>query len=173
MFINQSSSRLRSRQSCSKMMWKSVVFVLLVSIISSEALEVEKKSKAPRLFWTTTTQTYTSKTLSTTTWCFRSSNTATVACTGRRRRQVIIDQAEGLEGLDITPTNVDESNNLEDEINVEDTIDENAEREARYLQFYFFTTTLTSTTTVATSYTSTSTVASLVCTPSGFFLSVC
>ena len=155
------------------MLWKLVVFVLFVSFISSEALELDNKSKAPRLFWTTTTQTYTSKTLSTTTWCFRSSNAATTACTGRRRRRVIIDQAAGLEGLDITRTNIDASNTLEDEISVEDTIDEDAEREARYLQFYFFTTTLTSTTTVATSYTSTSTVASLICTPSGFFLSLC
>ena len=93
---------------------------------------------------------------------------------------MIIDPTAQLEGLEITPTNIDEPDNKKEEIDIEDgiddaqdTIDEEAEREARFLQFYFFTTTLTSTTTVATSYTSTSTVASLICTPSGFFLSVC
>lgn len=164
------------------MLWTPLVCILFLTIISSEAFEFDKKSKAPRLFWTTTTQTYTSKTLSTTTWCFRSSNTlATTGCGKRRKRRVIIDEiVDRDDGLNISPTNLDEPDtkdelmNSEDSIDtIQDTIDEEAEREARFLQFYFYTTTLTSTTTVATSYTSTSTVASLICTPSGFFLSVC
>ena len=163
------------------MAWGQVVFLVCLAVLSIQGLELERKSKNPRLFWTTTTQSYTSKTLSTTTWCFRSSATlATTACTGRRKRRVLIDPAAQLEGLEITPTNINEPDNKKEEIDIEDgiddsqdAIDEEAEREARFLQFYFFTTTLTSTTTVATSYTSTSTVASLICTPSGFFLKVC
>ena len=163
------------------MAWGQVVFLVCLAVLSTQGLELERKSKNPRLFWTTTTQSYTSKTLSTTTWCFRSSATlATTACTGRRKRRVLIDPAAQLEGLEITPTNINEPDNKKEEIDIEDgiddsqdAIDEEAEREARFLQFYFFTTTLTSTTTVATSYTSTSTVASLICTPSGFFLKVC
>ena len=149
-------------------MLKLLSLIFLVPLVMAE--DVGKKSKAPRIFWTTTTQSYTSMTLSTTTWCFRTSTAAATACTGRRRRTVILDQASEVEPLQISPTVKDD---LDGELDVDDSIDEEEDRDKRYLQFYFYTTTLTSTTTVATSYTSTSTVASLHCTPSGFLVSVC
>ena len=105
-------------------------------------------------------------TISTTTICFvKSANFANAACTKRRRRMVNLS---GPTGTEIQPSDPVRLQSGLGEDNMEVNMEENA-RAARFA-LYWKTTTLTSST---TTYTATSTLASLYCTPSVFAFSLC
>ena len=105
-------------------------------------------------------------TISTTTICFvKVGGFANAACKKRRRRMVNLSEPAETE---IQPSDPVRLHPGLGEDNKEDYVDENM-REARFA-LYWKTTTLTSST---TTYTATSTLASLVCTPSMFAYSVC
>ena len=97
-------------------------------------------------------------TISTTTYCY-ATNTVTTACGKRRKRA--IDYTEGLEEEDVSPSKVHELESSE--------IDPAAERFPRFVM-YWMTTTSTSYT---TTYTATTSITKLECTPSGFTMSEC
>merc|ERR1712001_264281 len=129
------------------------------------------QSRGGRLLLISTVSTTT--TVSTTSYCWKSANTAvTAACTGRRRRQLSDLGLDELAELQPTRTGGEvadlENDDLESEEELESGQKEN-NREGKFL-LYWRTTSLTSTT---TTYTGTSTIASLECTPSSFNLRLC
>ena len=132
----------------------------LVALLASVGGE---DTRVPRLFWTTTSS-FTSVTATTTTICFVSTTTALVAC--RRRRSLAIWQ-QPIQPSPVVETEVEPSR-LEGE---EEEEKEEQGPVPRYLKL--FTASWSGTTTVSTTYTATSTVASVVCTPSGFLFSLC
>merc|ERR1712113_784784 len=117
-------------------------------------------NRQSRLFYVTTQST--TSTLTTVTYCFVTSTTALATCGKRRRKR---DLGEFIEqDLEINPQRVDEASQL---IPSEPT--EQDERQGRFA-LYWLTTPSPSTT---TAFSTTSSVASLTCTPSGFALSLC
>jgi len=112
--------------------------------------------------------TSTTTTVTTTSLCWKA-NTVTAACTGRKKRALM--GSLGLEDMEVTPSRSKEGleqEQLENEDELQSGKTE-AERQAKFL-LYWRTTSLTSTT---TTYTGTSTLASLECTPSNFGLQSC
>ena len=115
-----------------------------------------------------TSTSSTTSTLMTSTLCFVT-NTAPIACTGRKRRRAVITDlidSQPHPGMDILLSKEGiASSNIGDEDLKADVHEEGA-REARFLSglLYWITTTTTSTT---TRYTATITVAGVVCTPAG------
>merc|ERR1711877_35579 len=130
--------------------------VILSSFLFLQALSAEADSGAsrkPKLFYVSTqvnTFTFTTNSV-----CVLSTTTALVACpTKRKKRQLNLDDVDG---LNIEPSEV--SSGLEQ-----------AEvRRPKFLQYWLTT---TSTTTITT-FSATSTMFSLQCTPSGFPLAAC
>merc|ERR1711981_293427 len=125
--------------------------------------------KKGKLFFISTSSTTT--TLSTTTICFRSTTTAVIVCPTKKRRAIQHDPFDAEEDINIEPTEpsmakLDDTTSLE---NDHQTEVESGVRAGRFA-VYWKTTTITSS---STSYTSTSTLASLKCTPYDFVLSAC
>merc|ERR1711918_289160 len=106
-------------------------------------------------------------TVSTTTVCYVSSGTPSTAaaCGKRKRRALMVDSLTGKD-TNIEVSGVPRTEKEESSPEVESTKDEQA-REGKFLM-YWMTTTSTSTT-----YTATTTISSLACTPSGFSISNC
>jgi len=127
------------------------------------------RGRQPR-FFSVSTSTVT-KTSSTTTQCFISSSSL-AACKKRKRRFIRDDIIEGLSKLENLgrvkvsssfrdPKEGDEGNVLKS--------NKDTERKAKFILYW----TTSKSTTTSYTYTATSKVASLACTPSGFALSVC
>ena len=112
--------------------------------------------RKPKLFYISTTSTTTI--LSTTTVCFVSNTTPVVCPAGKRKRKALTEPR--LDEDDINPTSVTD---LQPHL-------QSGESRSGRLAIYWKTTTLTST---STTFTTSSTLASLSCTPSGFVFSLC
>merc|ERR1719348_1034432 len=116
--------------------------------------------REPRLFYVSTSSSTT--TISTLTICFSTTSLASglTQCKKKRRRSIIQDEIAGdVDSDTITPQRADiEDSGME-------VSEDAAQRDPRFL-LYWISTTTTSTT---TSFTATSTISSIVCTPQGFF----
>merc|ERR1719384_2140266 len=137
-----------------------------------------RKSRAPRPQWTTLVKTTSYTTVSTTTVCYVSTNTALAAC-GKKKKRSIFEHPVTGEIVELTPSKPDKGN-LEtdldlDEFHIDGSEDvllhgEDDEREPRFVNLGFTWSTTTSTKKkTTTSYTSTS----ILCTPSGWTVSGC
>ena len=115
----------------------------------------ELGTRKPKLFYVTTASSTT--TFTTSTVCFVSTNAAVAACPARKKRE--LTEVE-LDTVDLSPSSVTE---------LQSSGSEEEAREAKFL-VYWLTTTSVST---SYSYSTTSTLGSLSCTPSGFYLSLC
>ena len=120
--------------------------------------------------------------VSSSTQCFISDTTLT-ACAARRKRNLILEDSEGLSQENIITShpgrwkckhicNHIRNNNSNVILRMDEEVDSGLEdgdggsvRDGRFLLYWH--------TTTSTSYTATSTLASLACTPSGFSLSLC
>merc|ERR1719293_548238 len=120
---------------------------------------VASPSRQSRLFYVTTQST--TSTLTTLTYCFVSSTTTLMTCGKRRRKR---DLGPIGEDVEIKPHRVDDASDLMPSEKTEPN-----ERQGK-CALYWLTTTSTST---STAYSTTSSIASLTCTPSGFGLSLC
>merc|ERR1711953_1399501 len=129
-------------------------FLLATAVVVSADDETLNQKKAgrrkPKLFYVTTAS-------STTTVCFVSTTTAVAACPAKKKRELLDVE---FETRDLTPSSVTD---------LQSSGSDEEEREAKFL-VYWLTTTSVST---SFSYSTTSTLGSLSCTPSGFYLSVC
>merc|ERR1711920_556099 len=134
------------------------ISLAIVAAAEADANQLDNK-RNPKLFFVSST----TSTLSTTTICYKSSTTAR-AC-GRRRRSMIVDKVSGQES-DIDFSGISKTGSADDESSQELESTKSG-REGKFL-LYWMTTTSTSTT-----YTATTTVSSLDCTPSGFVISNC
>merc|ERR1711902_197255 len=103
----------------------------------------------------------TTSTLTTLTYCFVSSTTTLMTCGKRRRKR---DLGPIGEDVEINPHRVDEASDLMPSEKTEPN-----ERQGKFA-LYWLTPTSTS---PSTAFSTTSTVASLTCTPSGFGFSLC
>merc|ERR1712050_288587 len=143
------------------------MFVLLsVFLLSYSALNVlaeedlpVKNSRLGKMFLVSSSTSIT--TISTTTYCY-ATNTVTTACGKRRKRAIHF--VEGMEDDDIdsgelAPSKVRDLQSSE--------VDQDSPRDPRFVM-YWMTTTSTS---VTTSFTATTTISKLDCTPSGFTMS--
>merc|ERR1711892_573438 len=147
---------------------------LLFVLVPADA--EQQKSRHPRLFLVSSSST--TSTISTTTLCYSTAATGftTTAC-GRKKRAIYTDPVTGEEGgLDLDELiNPQEpiSDALEDQDEkYEDLVQSGEaeyEREGKFL-LYWKTTTSTST---FSSYTATTTLGALECTPSSFGISQC
>merc|ERR1719244_559663 len=126
-----------------------VTLVFLLCVCSIAQVSGQIRTRAPRLFFVSSTTT--TSTVSTSTYCWYSgTNAITTTCTGRRKRSILAQPGEKLELLEkISPAPL-----TTDEEEVESGLSE-SERDGRFL-LYWITTTSTSTT---TSFTGTSTIA--------------
>eukprot|EP00090_Calanus_glacialis_P023255 TRINITY_DN3583_c0_g1_i1.p1 TRINITY_DN3583_c0_g1~~TRINITY_DN3583_c0_g1_i1.p1 ORF type:complete len:154 (+),score=22.91 TRINITY_DN3583_c0_g1_i1:50-511(+) len=151
---------------------KQKLVFLFVSLLGfrTEAFDLKPDKKhndrVGKLFWISTSSTTTS--LATTTVCWKSSSTAITAACGKKRRSIEDDPLDIEEDTRIQPTllKLDNTNSLENDHEAEL---ESGVRAGRFA-VYWKTTTITST---STSYSSTSTLASLKCTPNNFVISEC
>merc|ERR1719412_3038402 len=135
----------------SKLGWR-FLFCLIVAQVATaqeEKNNVVSPSRQSRLFYVTTQST--TSTLTTLTYCFVSSTTTLMTC-GRRKR----DLGPIGEDVEINPHRVDEASDLMPSEKTEPN-----ERQGKFA-LYWLTTTSTST---STAFSTTSTVASLTCTP--------
>merc|ERR1712126_188525 len=115
----------------------------------------------PKLFLVSSTTV----TLSTTTLCY-SSSTAAAACGKRKKRALVIASAAG--DIAVTKSGAsDSSYEADTEVTNGKNDEADVSREGKFL-LYWMTTTSTS-----TSYTATTTISALACTPSGFTISKC
>merc|ERR1712170_175041 len=143
---------------------------------SCQAQKLEQKSslRKERLFFVSTSST--TSTIATTSICYVTETTGTIATCGRKKKRSIDSLTEENEGKDqdLSPTRlydddkVDFENNMEGEEMVESGMTD-SKRQGKFL-LYWATTTLSSTT---TSYTATSTLGSLNCTPTSYSISQC
>merc|ERR1712102_3084 len=145
------------------------VGILFVLSSTSEAAQAESKRKGRFFFVSTSTST---STFTTTTRCYVKASSI-VACT--RKKRAIVDDADDKPVL-IEPENVRVHRDIDEETEdailnsgIQEDDEESRRRDARFL-LYWATSTVTSTT---TSYTSTSTLATLECTPTSYSLSIC
>merc|ERR1712243_509416 len=141
-----------------------VVLSLLVVATVADLADVKEETSGvrnPKLFLVSSTTV----TLSTTTLCY-SSSTAAAACGKRKKRALVIASAAG----DIAVTKsgaADSSYEADTEVTNGQNDEDDVSREGKFL-LYWMTTTSTS-----TSYTATTTISALACTPSGFTISKC
>ena len=125
-------------------------------------------TKMSSIMISSTRTSSTTSTLRTSTNCYVS-NTAPIACTGRKKRRAIITDLidshphPGMDNI-LSKEGIESSNIGDEELKAD--IPQEGEREARLLSglLYWITTTTTST---STTYTATTTIASVVCTPAG------
>merc|ERR1712048_102422 len=131
------------------------IFFCLVSSALSEAQE-----RAGKIFYVTTTTSV--STVNTVSFChfLSATDTALVTCAARKRRMIRLnDQPSDVPSEEIRPSVSDIESSQED---LED-------RHGRFVN-YWITTTFTSTT---TSFTSTGTLGSILCTPIGYTFNNC
>merc|ERR1711892_1140740 len=133
----------------------------------------EQKTRHPKLFFVSSSST--TSTISTTTLCYSTAatNFVTTAC-GRKKRAVYTEPISGKEGsleLDnlIQPQAPLSSEDDREEADLIESGKTEYEREGKFL-LYWKTTTTTST---FTTYTATTTLGALECTPSNFGISQC
>ena len=132
----------------------SVSFILLVLVIDhilSSRSASDAVDKRPKMFFVSTSAT--TSTLQTASICYVSSN-ALSACTGRKKRAIATDE---LSFKDVASVELEPSRKEQESPAIEGS------REGRFL-LYWITTTSIST---STSFTTTYTVSSIVCTPAG------
>ena len=156
---------------------KTVFCLALLLSIQSCTLsdELEPSTRQPKLFFVSSTTSTT--TISTKTVCYVASSTAIQMLTCKKKKRSILNAVMGVSSEDIKPassvkTFEEAVEKIKDDIednNKEDITDlisgmELSQKEGRFLN-YWLTTTITST---FTTYTDTSSVASLVCTPAGY-----
>merc|ERR1711997_26227 len=137
------------------MPWRPLL--ILSSFLFLQALSAESEygaNRKPRLFYVSTavnTFTYTTHSV-----CVLSTTSALTACGKRKKREMKLDELDGLDEF-IEPSEVTSGK------------EQPVVRQPRFLQYWLTT---TSTTTITT-FSATSTMFSLQCTPSNFPLAVC
>merc|ERR1711950_32884 len=135
------------------------MLVLLQEVSAQDTAEkAEAGKRDPKLFYVTTQST--TSTITTASFCYTTNAALTAACKRKKKRALKHSQVEmEEEARKILPSDVQTGREEE----------AGEDRNAKFL-VYWLTTTSTST---STTYSTTSTLASLECTPSGFSLSVC
>merc|ERR1739838_28465 len=128
--------------------------ILVVAFLASAVLSAEDVARKPKLFFVSTSAT--TSTLQTASVCYVSSSTL-ATCTGRKRRTISLDGMEP-EGA-VQPSTF--KGEVEGESVASSKVGES--REGRFL-LYWITTTSIST---STSFTTTFSVSSALCTPAG------
>merc|ERR1712133_44383 len=132
--------------------------VCLLATIVCVALASEEAGKSPRLFYVSTSAS--TQVISTASICYISSDTAPLACPGRKKRRVVVD---GETGLMVLPSESGvETLKTEDERELIGN-SPHIERDGRFLLYWITTTSISS----STSYTTTWSVSSVTCTFSG------
>merc|ERR1712177_104369 len=136
-------------------------FLLCLGGVRGEEAEVEvKESRAPRLFYVSTTSSTT--TMFTQTVCYMSTATAPVACGKRKKRFTDLDSQVSLDGA-IQPFRTSDLEGEEEEAPELDTSkDVDNKRDGKFLVYWLTTTSLST----LTSFTRTVTIGSIKCTPS-------
>merc|ERR1712088_10128 len=132
--------------------------ILFIAVFGSAVL-CEEVARKPKLFFVSTSAT--TSTLQTASICYISSNAAALACSGRKRRTISLDGMEP-EGA-VQPSTFKREVEGESVQQDEASSKVNGNREGRFL-LYWITTTSIST---STSFTTTFTVSSALCTPNG------
>merc|ERR1712177_18417 len=133
-----------------------------------EAEEEGKESRAPRLFYVSTTSSTT--TMFTQTVCYMSTATAPVACGKRKKRFTDLDSQVSLDGA-IQPFRTSDLEGEEEEEAPElhTSKDDDNKRNGKFLVYWLTTTSLST----LTSFTRTVTIGSIGCTPSGYTNTLC
>merc|ERR1739846_258601 len=130
------------------------IFLFLQQELVSAEAESEVEGRKPKLFYVTTKSS--TSTITTFSLCVQSTNAALTTCGKRRKKRAGLSdplvESEGM--IDISPSEV--QSGLENE---------NVGRNGKFLVYWL--------TTTSTSYSSTSTLASLQCTPAGFPYALC
>merc|ERR1739838_453361 len=124
--------------------------ILVVAFLASAVLSAEDVARKPKLFFVSTSAT--TSTLQTASVCYVSSSTL-ATCTGRKRRTISLDGME--------PEGAVQPSTFKEESVASSKVGES--REGRFL-LYWITTTSIST---STSFTTTFSVSSALCTPAG------
>jgi hypothetical protein len=150
-----------------------VLLALLLSgcLVSGQEAE-EGALRQPKLFYVSTSTT--TSTVNTMTLCYHESLTiqSMYQCRKRKKRQVLKKRqaTDLLEGEIISPTNLAGQENVERQVvEVEEVEEGRREGEGRFLNYWMTTTT----TATSFSYTVTSKLGSVVCTPEGFSYLLC
>merc|ERR1711983_368607 len=143
-------------------------FLLCLGFVRGEDAEVEvKESRAPRLFYVSTTSSTT--TMFTHAVCYMSTATAPVACGKRKKRFTDLDKQVALDG-DIQPFRTSDLEGEEEEApELGTSKDVDNKRDGKFLVYWLTTTSLST----LTSFTRTVTIGSIKCIPSGYTNTLC
>merc|ERR1712001_771999 len=133
--------------------------IILIFAFFGSAVLCGEVARKPKLFFVSTSAT--TSTLQTASICYLSSNATALACSGRKRRTISLDGMEP-EGA-VQPSTFKREVEGESVQQDEASSKVNGNREGRFL-LYWITTTSIST---STSFTTTFTVSSALCTPAG------
>merc|ERR1712241_188529 len=136
-----------------------LLLTLTVAVRANEKnIQGQNENRNGRIFFISTSI------VSTTSQCYVTDTTLT-ACAAKRKRNLILEAADS-DGLNTDYISPMAPDRREDELDsgMED-VEDGSLRDGRFLLYWHPT--------PSTSYTSTSTLASLACTPSGFSLSLC
>merc|ERR1711981_1412888 len=139
-----------------------VLFLCFVLTLSQSQGETEEKSgeRGARIFYVTTTSSVT--TINTNTFCYLATTVsfAVPTCAKKRRRSLkIINEHGGAAAKDILPSRSD----IEPDTEIESSQGE--QRQGKFVNYWI--------TTTSTSFTATSTIASVACSPVGWTYNVC
>merc|ERR1711923_172680 len=132
-----------------------------------------QRSRAPKVFYVTTQSSTT--TLTTNTICYVTLSAISTVC-GRKKRFINFDPIDGEKDISVSRT----PKLAEDETPVDDLVDENIDldgsidrakvtREGKFLVYWMTTTSIST----ITSFSSTYSLASIICTPSNYAVSEC
>merc|ERR1712183_66431 len=158
-----------------------LLFACLLLLVSGLQLEdianvkhgSETQKREPKLFYVSYSST--TSTVATASVCYFTSDKAPVTCGRRRRRMAFADDPINPTMADIDPSrqqqvSEQEFKQMEEQIEAGEVEgEESSGREGRFL-LYWLTTTTTSTT---TSFTATSSIGSIYCTPAGYTNVLC
>merc|ERR1712083_60977 len=134
-----------------------------------------QRSRVPKVFYVTTQSSTT--TLTTNTICWVSLSAISIVC-GRKKRFINFDPIDGEEENPISPSNLPriskEEKSVDDladeEVDLDGSIDKaKVTREGKFLVYWMTTTSIST----ITSFSSTYSLASIICTPSNYAVSQC
>merc|ERR1711933_265755 len=148
----------------------SLVAVSILFCLASTSLSEEAEGKrAGKIFYVTTTSSI--STVNTVTFCHVLSSTADglYTCAARRRRALKFNTKSTNDNAGLISPSRSGEYKEDPENDLQSSHEEASEREGRFVK-YWITTTFTSTT---TSYTATSSIGSIICTPNGWTYANC
>merc|ERR1719189_2969873 len=134
---------------------------------ASKVQEAKADNRDAKLFYVSTTSS--TSPLTPLSICYTTAAAITAACGKRRKRELSDAAIDGWDGLPLRPSGVEDVDLDTSQRDLDDLTISDEERQGKFLVYWLTTTSIST----STSFSTTSTIGSLACTPSGFIWSAC